>query len=79
MMNPKKIAVATLAAPALLIAIPAMASADTGYRDCTSTISEHAGADGTGRTLGRHCTESSTGYGYHHHRGLLGGLFGGIL
>jgi hypothetical protein len=77
-MNPKKIAVAALAVPALLIAVPAVASADTGYRDCNSTISEHAGADGAGRDIGRHCTESSTGYGYRH-RGLFGGLLGGIL
>ncbi|MGH3382167.1 MAG: hypothetical protein ACRDP6_46315 [Actinoallomurus sp.] len=79
MMNPKKIAVAMLAAPALLVAVPAMAGADTGYRDCTSSVSEHAGADGADRTLGHHCTESSTGYGYHHRRGLLGGLLGGVL
>jgi hypothetical protein len=55
-----------------------MCPAPIDCRDCNSTISEHAGADGAGRDIGRHCTESSTGYGYHH-RGLFGGLLGGIL
>jgi hypothetical protein len=80
-MNAKKIALAVLAAPALMVAVPAVAGADTGYRDCTSVVSEHAGADGAGRMIGDRCIDSSTGYGYGygHHRSLLRGLLGGIL
>ncbi len=64
MMAPKKIALALLAAPALLVAVPAVAGADTGFSNCGNAASEQAGPDGAQLASQGNCVNSSTGASY---------------